>query len=225
MSPSLNHCLRLAAAAAICGAALGCDLDPNCDPEVDENCDPVFDGSDAGADADVGGGGSDTDTGGGGTEVFRYVYIFDLGDGRGSHPGADIDAIERFSNGQSTWASGVTDRYFEPGVSSDATDTSQITGPPDIASGSAHTCDVGASIAHWYSLGPGGWIVVDMGPQGLRDGDELIVYECAGVDDPYGVSIGTTPRLDDPNARFVEITLDAVGYSRAVLDFSALGID
>ena len=69
-----------------------------------------------------------------------------------------------------------------------------------------------------------GFIVLDMGPQGIRDGDELIVYECAGVADPYTVSIGTTARVDDPDAQFTEVLEQAVGYTRVVVDFDALGI-
>lgn len=222
MSPSAQHLLRLTAAGALCAAALGCELDPNCDPDVDENCDPVIDTADAGAVTDTGGGGN-TDTGGTTSAVYRYVYIIDFGGGGGSHPGADIDAVEVVSGGQSRWATAVTDRYFEPGVSNAADDPTQTLGPP-ATTGSAHSCDVSAAIPHWYSLGPAGFIVLDTGAAGIQDGDELIVYECAGVPDPYIVSIGPTARVDDPEAQYETVMDEVVGYTRVVIDFDALGI-
>jgi len=209
--------LKLAGICGLLAFIWACDIDDGCDPEFDPNCgviDPDAGGTDTTPDT-----GPEPDPG-----AFRYVYIYDLSaDLRGDHPGADIDAIEVVRGGSSSYGVAVTDRIFDPTTTSVANDQNQLTGQPRIVGG-AHACDFGGT-PHWYSLA-GGSVVIDLGANGaLRDGDEIIIYECSGssvgLNDSYGVGIGTNPRLD---GLFYTVFEDAVGTFRTRLNFGNLGI-
>ncbi len=222
MHATTRQLLGFGVAATAIAATLGCDLD-ECDPTVDPTCE-VEDAGDAGG-GDTGGGGTDT---GPDPAVYRYLYLFDLSDSlSGPHPGADIDAVELVRGGRSFYATTISDRGFEPGLSNEASASSAMLGAPQ-ATGNPPRCNLSANPPHWYSLG-GGFVVVDFGSGvAIQDGDEIVIYECSGtsggVDDPYGFGIGELGRVDAPGAQYVTVVDEGVGYLRIRVDFDGLGI-
>jgi hypothetical protein len=198
-----------------------CELEDQCDADVDPTCEDPGVLSDTGA-ADTGipndtGGQTDTTPG---RPQPRYLWIYDFGSPiTGSHPGPDIDAVELIlPTGSSVFGRSVTDSYRDSGIRNNATDTSQALGAPFNANGS---CNVEASPSHWYSLADGG-LVIDFGRE-IPDGSRIVVYECQGVNDNYGVSIGLTGFADDDASQWEVLIDDASGTTPVTVDYATLG--
>lgn len=126
-------------------------------------------------------------------DAVQYVRLVDVTSSiTGQHPGADIDAVALISNGQTVYASSVTDSFIPPGVSNLAPTPTEILGPPDVG---PETCDLSDGNEHWVSLA-GGEIVVTFG-RPILSGDRIVVYECAGAaQDAFDVTIGVSARLE-----------------------------
>lgn len=224
-------------ALSLASGLTACELDETCDPLIDPNC--AIGGGDGsgtgGGTGDGTGGGTGDGTGGGtgdgtgdgcpddcgdGTCIdgacgFTHVVIADTsGATNPPHPGSDIDAIELRSGGQSFYATSPTDSLIPPELTNDASDPTQVAGPPQLP-GEPFACDVDAATEHWTSLA-GGYLVVEFGVA-IRPGDEIIVYECPGVSDTYDVQIGSSARADAPGAQFTTLLQDASGVSTAVV--------
>ncbi len=219
----MNSCntarlLRLSALLSGICFVLACELEDECDPDIDDTCEDQIDAgtSDGGSTMDTGGG---TD-GGSQARAPRYVWIYDLSaTSSGSHPGPDIDAIELIIPGVSrTYATRVTD-FSDQGGRNDASDPDQALGAPFSTDG---TCDVSADPEHWYSLN-GGDLVLDFG-RTIPDGAEIVIYECDGVADTYGVSLGFAPRITDSDADWQTFIDEASGTFRIDVSYSALGL-
>lgn len=218
-----DRLLALALTGAVVSLTVGCELE-ECDPDAGEVCD------------DPDAGNTDTNTPDTNTpdtnnpdtppppppQTFRYIYVLDLGTRQsGQHPGSDIDAIEVVRGGRSFFATAVTD-WTTLTTPNAAADQNQLIGRPNQVSGSPG-CNVQANPSHWFSLA-GGFAVVDMGVEGaVRDGDQVIVYECPGVDDEFSVSIGSAARVD--GGEFFEIISSGSGRAATTVNFSQLGID
>lgn len=128
------------------------------------------------------------------TDAIQYVRIYDAtGSLSGQHPGADIDAIALESNGQTFYATRVTDSFIDPSVTPNlAPNPTECVGPPDVSPGQ---CDLSDGAEHWVSLA-GGQIVVTFG-RPIVSGDQITVYECAGAaQDSFDVEIGASARLE-----------------------------
>ncbi|MCB9532526.1 MAG: hypothetical protein H6698_01855 [Myxococcales bacterium] len=128
-------------------------------------------------------------------DAVRYVRIVDLTPSiSGQHPGADIDAIELRSGGQTYYAARVSDWFIDTSISSQAPDVTECLGPPD--QGGA-TCDLTTGAEHWVSLAGGELVVAFDGDRAIRSGDEITVYECSGAaQDRFDITIGTSSRLE-----------------------------
>jgi hypothetical protein len=218
---SQSPLLRIAALLAALLIVTACELEDTCDTDVDPTCEIPSSATDTGpTDAGI-----PTDTGGQ-TDTTperlqpRYLWIYDFGSPTtGSHPGPDIDAVELvLPGGSSVFARSVSDFYRDTGIRNNATDTSQALGAPFSANGS---CNVEASPSHWYSLADGG-MVIDFGRE-IPDGSRIIVYECQGVPDNYGVSIGLTGFADDDAAQWQVLIDDASGTTPVTVDYATLG--
>lgn len=218
---SQSPLLRIAALLTALLIVTACELEDTCDTDVDPTCEIPSSAADTGpTDAGI-----PTDTGGQ-TDTTpdrpqpRYLWIYDFGSPTtGSHPGPDIDAVELvLPGGSSVFARSVSDFYRDTGIRNNATDTSQALGAPFSANGS---CNVEASPSHWYSLADGG-MVIDFGRE-IPDGSRIIVYECQGVPDNYGVSIGLTGFADDDAAQWQVLIDDASGTTPVTVDYATLG--
>lgn len=218
---SQSPLLRVAILLATLLIVTACELEDSCDTDVDPTCEIPTSAADTGpTDA-----GFPTDTGAQ-TDTTparpqpRYLWIYDFGSPvSGSHPGPDIDAVELIlPGGSSVFGRSVTDFYRDTGIRNNATDTSQALGAPFSANGS---CNVEASPSHWYSLADGG-MVIDFGRE-IPDGARIIVYECQGVPDNYGVSIGLTGFADDDASRWEVLIDDASGTTPVVVNYATLG--
>lgn len=214
--------------AAVCLVFGGCELEETCDPTLDPNC--AFGGYDAGAGDGSGDGTGDGTGDGSGTEpptpcpdgcgagvcednecVYTHVLVQDISaELNGPHPGSDIDAIELISNGQSFFARTPTDFFSDATMTNDASDPSQVAGAPELA-GTPFACDVDAATEHWFSLATG-FVVVDFG-RPIREGDQIVVYECPGRVDEYDVSLGSTARFDEGTFTTVLEAASGVGIA------------
>ncbi|MFT6629123.1 MAG: hypothetical protein ACJA1R_002397, partial [Flavobacteriales bacterium] len=183
----------------------GCELEETCDPLLDPNC--VLGGADVGssdAGVDVGtdavadieecpGGCGDGECIEGACG-YRYIVIQDSSlELNAPHPGSDIDAIELRSAGESYFAASPTDWFIDSGFSNDASEPSQVAGPPELP-GEPFECDVDVDPEHWTSLASG-YLVVEFG-RPIRPGDQIVVYECPGRTDTYEVLVGLESRFD-----------------------------
>lgn len=218
---SQSPLLRIAALLGTLLVVTACELEDDCDTDVDPTCelddtDAGNTPSDTGVPTDSGG---QTDTTPDRPEP-RYLWIYDFGSPlTGSHPGPDIDAVELvLPSGSSVFGRAVTDSYRDSGIRNNATDTSQTLGAPLNANG---TCDVESNPSHWYSLADGG-LVIDFG-RDIPDGSRIIVYECQGVADNYGASIGLTGFADDDGAQWEVLIDDASGTTTVTVDYDSLG--
>ena len=219
---SQSPLLRIGTLLATLVIVTACELEDDCDTDVDPTCEIPSSTTDAGIPTDTGG---QTDGGGQPDPTPerpqpRYLWIYDFGSPTtGSHPGPDIDAVELvLPGGSSVFARSVTDFYRDTGIRNNATDTSQALGAPFSSNGS---CDVEASPSHWYSLADGG-MVIDFGRE-IPDGSRIIVYECQGVPDNYGVSIGFAGFADDDAAQWQVLIDDASGTTPVTVDYTTLG--
>lgn len=221
MAISNRQLLALLCAAVPVSFTLACELD-ECDPTIDPTCELT----DAGT--DTGGTETGVDPGPEPAVPYRFLYLFDLSSAlSGQHPGADIDAIELVRGGRSFYATTITDRFAEPGITNGASNANMLLGAPQ-ASGNPPACNLSANPPHWYSLA-GGFVIVDFGANvTIEDGDEIVVYECSGsaggVDDPYGFGIGQIGRVDAPGAQFETVVDESSGITRIRVNFAGLGI-
>jgi hypothetical protein len=216
-----NATLRVAALLATCLVAAACELEDECDTDADPTCDDNV--ADGGIGSDAGTGNGDSGTGSDTTpepEAPRYVWIYDFGSPiSGSHPGPDIDAVELIlPGGSSVFATRVTDSDRDTSVRNNATDTSQCLGAPFSADGA---CDVEATPSHWYSVAEGG-LVVEFG-RPIPDGSQIVIYECQGVADSYGVDIGFAPDASSGSANWQTLIDEASGLFRATVNYNQLG--
>ncbi|MBO4351412.1 MAG: hypothetical protein J6A01_10770, partial [Proteobacteria bacterium] len=114
---------------------------------------------------------------GGRCEIYQYVRIVDLTNGSGEDPGADIDAVEIWRNGEMVgYAESIADK------SKDFSHIDQSTGKHDavVDSSTCHYKKCGTSTLLFTSLGGNNNFIVYKMSAPIYNNDIIKVYEIGG---------------------------------------------